>query len=188
MSMNQLVISVGSIQEQFGSNLRSIIELVSMAYRVGTRLKKDWHQFGANLWVPDHSQSIESEKPRVVQDGTIVWSQLPTDWNGTCILACVARWTGQAPVLNKIYLHQTAQYLVDPLQSTLHLFDSPKGMERIYLHMLVPQPPSTLVLLSILLGFQLFLNFSNSPASACQGHQGCGFWKPFAFQQSSVML
>lgn len=153
MSMNQLVISVGSIQEQFGSNLRSIIELVSMAYRVGTRLKKDWHQFGANLWVPDHSQSIESEKPRVVQDGTIVWSQLPTDWNGTCILACVARWTGQAPVLNKIYLHQTGRHLVGPFQSTLYLLpDSPRGMERIYCSS--PPPPMSYF-------FSLVYRFSN---------------------------
>ena len=29
---------------------------------------------------------------------------------------------------------------------------------------------------------------SNPPAPACQGHQGCGFRRPFAFLQSSVML
>ena len=28
----------------------------------------------------------------------------------------------------------------------------------------------------------------NPPAPACQGHRGCGYWKPTAFQQSSVIL
>jgi len=59
---------------------------------------------------------MEGGKPRIIQDGAIVWSKLPTPRNGTFILASVAGWIGQAPVLDKLLLP-----------------DSPREIERGYI-------------------------------------------------------